>query len=106
MTACPPTKISSSLELSAHDVAIRTRCLRYLKINSVCLALRSLLVLSLESFHAAGGIDQFLFAGKERVAFGADFEMDFRLRRSSPKRLPAGAADDGIDVARMYICLH
>jgi len=32
-------------------------------------ASRSLLVFSLESFYTAGGIDEFLFAGKERMTF-------------------------------------
>jgi len=33
----------------------------------------------LESFHPAGGIDQLLLSGKERMAGGADFGADFRL---------------------------
>jgi hypothetical protein len=33
----------------------------------------------LESFHPAGGIDQLLLPGKERMAGGADFSADFRL---------------------------
>src|SRR5262245_55763718 len=106
MTAWPPTRISSSLELSAHDVAVNTRCLRYLKIKAVSLALRSFPVLSLESFDAAGGIDQFLFAGKEGMAFRADFKMDFRLRRAGLKGFAACASDDRVDVVRMYVCFH
>src|SRR5215831_299550 len=108
MTAWPPTKISSSLlDVSAHDVAVRTRYLKYLEINSVCLALRSLLVvLSLESFYATGGVDQFLFAGEERMAFRADFEMDFRFRRSGFEGFAASAANDCIDIDRVYVCFH
>jgi len=30
-------------------------------------------VLLLETFYSAGGIDELMFAGKERVAVGADF---------------------------------
>jgi len=39
--------------------------------ESILYASRSLnfFVFSLESFHAAGGIDKFLFAGKERMTF-------------------------------------
>jgi hypothetical protein len=33
----------------------------------------------LESFHAAGGIDQLLLPGEERMAGGADLRADFRL---------------------------
>src|SRR5215831_14304467 len=106
MTAWPPTRISSSLEVSAHDVAMNVKCFRYLKINSVCLGLRSSLVLSLKSLDTAGGIHQFLFARKEGMALRTDFQMNFRLRRSRPKRFATGALDDRIDVIRMYVGFH
>src|SRR5215467_14162226 len=106
-TAWPPTRISSSLELSAHAVAVSTRCFKYLKLKSVCLGLSSLpVVLSLESLDTAGRIDQFLLAGKERMAFRADFKMDFRFRRAGLKGFAAGAFHDRIDVVRMDICFH
>src|SRR5215813_4625140 len=106
-TACPPTRMSSSLVLSAHAVAMSTRCLKYLKLKSVCLGLSCLLVvLSLESFDTAGRIDEFLLASKERMAFRADFEVDFRFRRTGLKGFAAGAFHDRIDVVRMDICFH
>src|SRR5438067_896119 len=63
-------------------------------------------VLSFKSFHAAGRIDQFLLAGEERVAFGADFQVDFRFRRTRFEGFAASALDDGVDVVRMYVCFH
>jgi len=70
-------------------------------------ASRSLpVVLSLESFDTTGGVDQFLFAGKERMAFGADFKMDFRFRGPGFKGLAAGAPHDRVNVVRMYVCFH
>jgi hypothetical protein len=35
ITAWPPTRISSLLEVNAHDVAVSRKCLKYLKINSM-----------------------------------------------------------------------
>jgi hypothetical protein len=34
-------------------------------------------VFAAETFHTACGIDQFLLAGEERMAIGADFQADF-----------------------------
>ena len=40
-------------------------------------------VLAAEAFDASGGIDQLLFAGEERVAIRADFQVDIALMRGS-----------------------
>jgi len=50
-------------------------------------------VLFLEAFDAAGGIDQFLLAGEERVAIGADFHADQLAFERGPrfKSIAAGA---------------
>src|SRR5262245_25649424 len=106
MTACPPTRIWSSLDVRAHDVAVSMKCFKYLKINSVNLALLSPLVFSLESFHAAGCVDQFLFTGEEGVTFRTDFEMDLGLRRAGPESFSTSTSDDSIDVVRMDIWFH
>src|SRR5262249_5626889 len=98
--------MSSSFEVSAQDVAINAKCFRYLKIKSVCLRLRSFLVLSLKSFDPAGGVDQFLLACEKGMTFRADFEMNLRFRRARPESLTACASDDRIDVIRMYIGFH
>jgi len=77
-----------------------------LKINSVCLGLRSLLVFSLKSFDPAGGVDQFLLAREKGMTFGADFKVDLRFRRARPESLTACAFDDRIDVIRMDVWFH
>src|SRR5215471_15122607 len=106
MTAWPPTRISS-LELSAQDVAVIMRCFRYLKYKSISLGLGSLpVVFSLESFDTAGRVHQFLLAGEKGMAFRADFEVNFRLRRACLEGFAAGALHDRIDVVRMDICFH
>ena len=60
----------------------------------------------MESLHSAGGIDQLLFAGKERMAFRTDFEMDLRFGGSGLKRLAASALHNGFDVLGMDIRFH
>src|SRR6516164_8328590 len=37
ITAWPPTRISSSLEFSAQEVAVSMRCFKYVKRKSLCL---------------------------------------------------------------------
>ena len=68
--------------------------------------LLSLSVLALETFDAAGCVDQLLLAGEERMAFGAYVQVDLGLRRSSVEGLSAGAGDDGINVIRMDTVSH
>jgi hypothetical protein len=60
----------------------------------------------LESFYAARSIDKFLFARKKRMAFRADFKMDFRLCRAGLESLAASASYGGLNVIGMYVCLH
>src|SRR5262245_55229885 len=109
ITACPPTRISSLDVLSAHEVAVKGRCFRYLiSFATLCFKLGSLclLVFPLKSFNPAGGIDQFLLAGKEWMAFRADFQVDLRFRRTRLERLATGTLHDRFNVVRMYVCLH
>jgi hypothetical protein len=68
------------------------------RLNSGCL-----LVFSLESFNAPCGVDQFLFAGKERMALRADFQMNLRFRRPRPEGFAASASDDSVHVVGMNI---
>lgn len=46
---------------------------------------------SFESFDSAGGVDDFLFAGVERVAVRADVGFDLFNCRAGNKNLPASA---------------
>jgi len=63
-------------------------------------------VLPLESFNAAGRIDQLLFSSKERMTFRTDFEMNFGLRGPGAERFSARTFDHAIDVIRMNVGFH
>src|SRR5208282_559303 len=52
------------------------------------------LVLLLESFDAARGIDDFLLAGVERVALGAHFDVQIVVERRARLEFVAATADD------------
>jgi len=63
-------------------------------------------VLAIEPFHAARGVDQFLFAGEEGVAGGTYLEADLRLGRTSLPSLATRAMDGRVHVFWMNIGLH
>src|SRR6185436_20702324 len=63
-------------------------------------------VLTIKSFDAAGGIDELLLAGEERMAIGTYFKPDFRLCRSSLPRFTAGAVHGRVHVFGMNVWLH
>ena len=63
-------------------------------------------VLAVESFDAAGGVNQLLLAGEKRVTTGTYLKPDFRLGRTRLPGLTAGAVDGGGNVLWMYISLH
>src|SRR3982750_1783795 len=44
-----------------------------------------------EPLHAAGGVDELLLAGEERVALAADVHVDLGRRAAGGERVPAGA---------------
>src|SRR5579864_5867064 len=59
-------------------------------------------VLLAEAFDAACGVDELLFAGKERVAVGADIGMDLVARGPGGERVATGTLHgrsrvDGVD---------
>ncbi len=61
----------------------------------------------LKLFHAAGGVNQFLFAGVKGVAIAADFNVNFRLGGADSVSFPASAADNSfIVICWMYIWFH
>jgi len=60
----------------------------------------------LESFYAARGIDELLFAGEEGMALRTDFKMDFRLRGARLESFAARTSHDRVNVVGMYVCLH
>jgi hypothetical protein len=64
-------------------------------------------ILAAETFDASGGIDQFLFAGEERMAVGADFYVDVALMSGAGhETVPARAHHTDLPVCRMDIGLH
>ena len=72
------------------------------------LRLRRLLPITpIEPVHAAGGIDQFLLAGKEGMTGGADFYADVAsVRRAGNKGVTAGAMHAHFVVSGMNSWFH
>ena len=60
----------------------------------------------LETVNTSAGINQLLLAGKERMALGADFNLQFGLDRPRLKRLTAYATDDGLAIFGMDLFFH
>ena len=67
---------------------------------------RFLGVAPIESVHATSRIYQFLLAGKERVAIGADFQVKLWLGRARFPRCAARAARFDVEVFRVDSFLH
>ena len=63
-------------------------------------------VFLLEAFDAAGGIDEFLLAGVERVADAADFDFDVLEGGAGFEGIAAGAADLGEIVLGVEFFFH
>jgi hypothetical protein len=64
------------------------------------------IVLLAEAFDAAGGVDEFLLAGKERMAGGTYFHFDVFGGGTGFYDVPAGAGDFGHLVFGMYLFFH
>ncbi len=61
----------------------------------------------LETVDAAGGIDEFLLAGIERVALRTDFRVHFFDGRAGNEHCSARAGDGGFfEIGWVYSCLH
>ncbi len=61
----------------------------------------------LESVDATAGVEDFLFAGVERMAVGADFHLNFRQSRAGVPSMSTSAFDLGIAIVfGMNIRLH
>ena len=70
-----------------------------------CKALVDVVAL-LELVNTSTGINQLLLTGEERMALGADINLQLRLRAAGLKRLTAHAANDGLAVLGMDSFLH
>jgi hypothetical protein len=64
------------------------------------------IVLSSETLDPAGRINEFLLAGKERVAGGTNFHFNIPDGRSGLDNIPAGAGDFGHFVSGMNLLSH
>src|SRR5215211_6693018 len=69
-------------------------------------ACAGLLETPLEALDAAAAVEKLLLAGVERVAGGADLDMQIRLRRPRLERVPARALHGREHVLRMDVRLH
>ena len=61
---------------------------------------------AVEFFNAARGIDEFLLAGEEGVASGADADLELTTGRAHVIDGAAGAGNGGLDVIRVNLCFH
>ena len=60
-----------------------------------------------EAFDAAGGVDDLLLAGIERMAFGADFDVQrLSAGRTGLEIVAAAARDSNFNIIRVYFCFH
>src|SRR6266566_852704 len=61
---------------------------------------------ALEALDASARVDQLLLARVERVAVGADLDVQLGLRGAGLERVPAGTGDGREDVVGMDLRLH
>jgi len=59
-----------------------------------------------ELFYPAGGVEEFLFASKERVALGANFHVDIAHRGTGFDHMATSTSDRGRFIFRMDTCFH
>ena len=72
-------------------------------VESKCLRL---FVTAVEFIDPARRIDEFLLAGEERMALGADADFHFRTRGFDVPNFAAGTGNDGVTVLGMDIFFH
>ena len=60
----------------------------------------------LEAIHTSAAVHQLLLAGKEGMALGANFNLQFGLGGTGFERLAAHATDDRLTVLGMDLFLH
>src|SRR3954470_14116290 len=59
-----------------------------------------------EPLHAAGGVDELLLAGEERVALAANIDVDLRRRAAGRERVPAGTVHSAGLITGMDLGFH
>jgi hypothetical protein len=63
-------------------------------------------ILLIEAINATGGVNQFLFAGKEGMASRADLKTDLFFSRPGCERLATTASNSRVKIFRMNLFLH
>ena len=61
---------------------------------------------AIEAVHTSAGIDQLLLASVERMALGANFDVDLRLGGTSLDHIAARAGDGAVNVVGMDTLFH
>ena len=101
-----PTK-SAGFEFVVANVGCANPSILVLLGSDGAFGCRFLAVPFVKAIHASGGVYQLLLAGKERVASGADFDVQVALFRGTGlERLAAGAGNCDLDVFRMNSWFH
>ena len=92
-------KAAAAAFVRASRVALRVACGSGGALNGA--------VFLTEAFDTAGGVNDLLLAGVERVAFGTDFDVQrFRARGAGLEVVAAAAGDADFDVVRMHGVFH
>ena len=63
-------------------------------------------VAALKALNTSAGVNQLLLASVERMALGANFDVDLRLGGTSLDDVTASAGDGAVNVIRMDTLLH
>jgi hypothetical protein len=102
---CEPFNRSKENKLSTGG---RTACSApYSSANTITyLFFLKFLVLFAKALNAPGRIHQLLFAGKKRVAFGANFNMDVAFGRTDLHNVSAGTRNGRLRIAWMNVRFH
>ena len=85
----------------------RSTCF-YLKLSSFSIHIWQLLTAEtlVEALNTSAGVNQLLLTSVERMALGANFDVDLRLGGTSLDDVTASAGDGAVNVIRMDTLLH
>jgi len=104
MIACPPTRILFCILDNKSDLfgnrKGRPEFYFWLAFSGIAF------VFAVELFDASGGVNQFLFAGEERVANRTDFDFEIADRRTSLKSISASAGHGAEFIFGMEFGFH
>lgn len=107
MNANAPLAIGGGKPASNFDQLVIERCLFQAVKTSFCGGRTATLIAFVKSVNTSRRVNKLLLAGKERVAFGANFDVQlFAHCRACLKAVPAGARHGDVGVIRMYLLFH